>query len=401
MLVMPARSVGSARLRRLGSLAFWKMSDVSTCIRVFRDNVAYWAKPPARVPFVWLAAQLADRSLVTIDQPSTSERGVLRMTCLISHVRPTAPASPPQRAGLDPHPLSFQVAGWRARSLHVQVDAPPGLEILRATMRGFDETADMRAGENAPTPVFSETTVSSLRGVGVPPGPAPPAVDLGELIARPRVLAARGRRTHFYKHEPEQGMAVRLDIQFRVARFGFVSAAAWITAVMAGLLILTTLFVGSMEHHAEAAGPLLLVLPAVGAALVIQADIHALTSLMLTTVRRAVYLGSATSIAACVLLLIEGSLLKNGSWILVRIPWIVLSTIMVQVAMLAYLARVLPADSDSVRSTHRLMRKLTWPLIWALAWPNIRPLECPNPGPAAPHQARVAAVGVVDEDGNR
>lgn len=208
-----------------------------------------------------------------------------------------------------------------------------------------------------------------------PPTSGAPLSD----VESSRPYSPLGGLAHLYVHRPPPAAGVRLDVLFRVARFGFLAAATWITALIAAVVTVVAVALPAFHANTDAGGALLLVIPALGAGFVTQYVGHSMTTKMLTTVRRAVYLSSGIAVAACCLLVAGEAPAEHTQghgwcavafWLWDRLLWLPLVVVSVALAMLTYLARRLPAD-EPARPTHRLLRALTSWLLPVLDWPRI------------------------------
>lgn len=339
-------------------------------IRAISDLPGIWRSSHHADVFVWFSRSLLERALVTIDRPVDSNGEVLKLGFLATHTRDRGGVPAAERAGIQAFQFRLGLGAWSARSAHVELKAPPGLEILDAELMGYSEGTANAEGARPKVTLFRDSTSR----------PEPLTTE-SEAVISPRADTPRGDKAHLYVANPALAAAVDLSVKFRVDRSGFVSSAAWITAIIATELIFLATSVGSFHDQSDAAATLLLALPAVAASYIVQNNADSVTNRMLTTVRRAVLASSALALLACALLLVEDGefpehrgdsfAMAIAHWFSDRYLWVTLAIVASWIALLAFLARRLPApDSKKLKRSHRVLRFVTRPLVSLFSWPR-------------------------------
>jgi hypothetical protein len=345
-----------------------------------------WRTPTARSCFISVAFSLMDRTILTIDAPVQSDQATAKLRFL--GAQSPAQATSPEAAGLAPFLFTVNLAGWKPGSMHLGIEAPEGIEILRASARGVN-TSFTPSGSGTKTPPY-DAVIYSVDTAAVPDG-------LTEA-SRLQINTITGSRSHLNIAHPSLVDRTVLDVEFRLARSGFLSAAAWISAVIAFVFLIIVVALPSFRSHSDAGDAFLLAFPALGAAIVTQYSGHAVTTLMLTTVRRALYLSSLLAFLGCALLLIDSkpateplvttapatlsakSHLKghhSGLWHSVlhwgtnRWPWLLLLVATSWIAGLCFVARRVPSASPRLPTSHRALQIITRPLVKLLGWPHM------------------------------
>lgn len=339
--------------------------DAAAALRELRSGE--WLAEEARPRFARLASMLIDRAVVAVPVPARTTASVVKFRFTAHHGPLGRERERRARAGLAPFPLQLRFAGWECQSSHVEIVTPDGVEILGAELRGFD-VGGIPDGDAGDTVQVYAIADGSTLGAGGADGfaSADPIVD--------------GQRAHLYVYRPPATSFIELVVHFRAARSGFLSAAAWVSCISAGIAIFASLCVPQMRDNADTSGALLLVIPAFGAAFVTQYGQHAVAALMLTTVRRAVYCVAVLGLLSCALLIsydVSGREAEASGWcefgyrVADRLPWVLIAGASTWLAALVFLARRLPARSGEVRRTHKLLEWATRPVVRVLwFWPR-------------------------------
>jgi hypothetical protein len=145
-------------------------------------------------------------------------------------------------------------AARHARSFHLQLDVPDGLEI---------ESVKVEGGK-------AETRTTR-------------------------------RRTHFVEDHTK---ARRATFSVRAERQGFLSSALLLSAVTFGLLAAALVDLGATIEDVQAAGPVLLIIPALLTAFLVRPAEHALTGVVLTPSRWALTGSGVTAVGAAAVLVV-------------------------------------------------------------------------------------------------
>ena len=334
-----------------------------------------WLNMPAKRSFVWLALSLIDRGLVTVDRPASADRRLLKLSFLAPYQRLGEFKYREPGAGLAGWPLEIHLGAWQPRSTHVEIEVPSGLEIQRPGLEGVIRGELIREERNPKAGTRPERVVYT----GSFPAPQAPLISGGGGSYQ----VTRGVRTHVYVDQPDLAYQMRVWCDVWTTRSGFVSAAAWITAIIAVVFVIVMIGLPTIRKHTEAGGALLLALPALGGAVVTRTG-HAMTQMMLTTLRRAVELASLLAVVGCALLVVssnghsgkhaKGFGAELWAFLKDRWPWLLFVVFSIWIALFAisaYLRRCLPTDSPNVPRTYRVMEVMTNPLVRLLAWPRI------------------------------
>ncbi len=296
--------------------------------------------------FLWLALALADHSVVMVEVPAgDGRRRIVKLSYDERVLNRTPKVSDAGRArgGLRPYRVLIDSPFIVGGTYHFELEAPPGLELVDTTMReyGFLDALSP-AGERAPyrrrrqDPEHEQTAA----------------------------LVRRGTRTHLYAPDASVTDRAEVDVEMRVQREGFVSAAAWVATAIAALLLTFLVALGAVVEHQGVVPSLLLIVPGIVAAIVGRAEDHKLTIRMLNLARRALLLSSACVFVAAIGLALSRTGDGHNPTTVLWLVWGGLTALAINCAVLLQLARRLPSGHSG--RLDRMLDQAMRPLIWLL-----------------------------------
>jgi hypothetical protein len=298
---------------------------------------------------MWLALALAEHSVVMVEVAAgDGRRRIVKLSYderILNRADQIADREQARevRGGLRPYPVFIDSPFIAAGTYHFELEAPPGLQVVDTKMReyGFLD-ALRRVDERAPY-------ARSLED---------PQHEEAASIVR------RGTRTHLYAPDATVTDRAEVDVLLRVQREGFVSSAAWVSSVIAALLVVFLVGLRPVVEHQGVVPSLLLLFPGFVATVVGRAADHQLTIRMLNLARRALLASAACVFLAALGLAFsrtgDGHNPTTALWLL----WLLVTAVAIYCAALLQLARRLPKIQPT-QFDRRLGRSMR-PLINAL-----------------------------------
>lgn len=210
---------------------------------------------------------LCDRDLMVLDLPTSSQDYIVKMSCVDRNGPLEETYSDPIRrdnlaTGREPYRLRVRMASWDAESTHVEVRAPEGARLY--------------------------SVAANVVGGTLPVGTERP---LHLNIDRERT------RAHLYETGESPGVKLDLNVDFGLARAGFVRGALWV-ATAAALATTTTAAVALSRVDAADAVAVLAIVPSLAAPFVTHRAENEIVQSLLNGIRRTLMLAALVSFFA-------------------------------------------------------------------------------------------------------